>query len=157
MPKFVTKNVWFGYFSAEVWKIYCHIWNQHPRICLIAKLMEKQKCLNLGPKCFIWVILTKNALFWCFWTRIFKKYCHIWNQHSQICLTGKFCKKERKMPKFGTKNPIFAYFWAGILKTFVIFEINTLRFLYLQKFTKKQKYLNLWPKMPYLGIFGLEL
>ena len=34
-----------------------------------------------------------------------------------------------------------------------IFEISTLKFLILQIFRKKQKSLNLRPKMPYLGIF----
>ena len=37
--------------------------------------------------------------------------------------------------------------------TIVIFEIIILKFTYLQKFTKKQKYRNLGPKMPYFGIF----
>ena len=35
----------------------------------------------------------------------------------------------------------------------VIFEISTLEFIQLQNFPKKQKCLNLGPKMPYLGIF----
>ena len=48
--KFSTKNAWCGYFWARILKNYCHIWNQHPRICLIAKFHEKWKCLNLGPK-----------------------------------------------------------------------------------------------------------
>ena len=38
----------------------------------------------------------------------------------------------------------------------VIFEISTLEFIQLQNFAEKQKYLNLGPKMPYLGVFGLE-
>ena len=46
-------------------------------------------------------------------TIILKNYCHISNQHPQIC----------KFANFG----------------------------------KKQKCLNLGPKMPYLGIFGLEV
>ena len=37
----------------------------------------------------------------------------------------------------------------------VIFEISTLDFVWLKSFTEK-KYLNLEPKMPDLGIFGLE-
>ena len=40
--------------------------------------------------------------------------------------------------------------------TFVIFEISTLKFVYLQNFPKKQKCLNLGQKMPDLGVFGLE-
>ena len=43
-------------------------------------------------------------------------------------------------------------FW----KTIVVFEISTLKFVYLQNFVKKQKCLNLGPKMSYLGIFGIE-
>ena len=61
------------------------------------------------------------------------------------------------MPKFGTKNAVFGYFWARIYKgIIVIFEINTLKFVNLQNFTKKRKCLNLGPKIHYFGIFGLE-
>ena len=38
-----------------------------------------------------------------------------------------------------------------------LFKISTLNFVYLQNFAKKQKGLNLGPKVSYLGIFGLEL
>ena len=56
-----------------------------------------------------------------------------------------------------TKKALFGYFWARILKkAIVIFEISTLKFVYLQNFTKKQKCLNFGPKMPDLGILGLE-
>ena len=56
-----------------------------------------------------------------------------------------------------TSNALFWYFWARILKkTNVIFEISTLKFVYLQNFMKKQKCLNFGPKMPDLGILGLE-
>ena len=40
--------------------------------------------------------------------------------------------------------------------TIVIFKISTLKFVYLQSSTKKQKCLNLGPKVPDLGIFELE-
>ena len=56
IPKFRTKMEWFMYFWAGTLKEYCHIWNQHPRICLIAKFCEKN-CLILGQKCLIWVFL----------------------------------------------------------------------------------------------------
>ena len=39
----------------------------------------------------------------------------------------------------------------------VIFEISTLEFVELQTFEKKQKCLNLGPKMPYLSIFEWNL
>ena len=35
-----------------------------------------------------------------------------------------------------------------------IFEISTLEFVYLQNFVKKQKCLNLGPKMPYWVFLG---
>ena len=60
------------------------------------------------------------------------------------------------MPKLGTESAPFEYFWARILKTIVIFEISTFKLVKLQNFVKKQKCLNLGPKLPYLGIFGLE-
>ena len=52
---------------------------------------------------------------------------------------------------FLIKNALFGYFGARIFKK----TINTLQFVYLQNFAKKQKCLNLGP-MPYLGNFGLE-
>ena len=52
------------------------------------------------------------------------------------------------------------FIWVILGKNFknviVIFEIRTLKFVCLQNFMKKQKYLNLGPKKPYLGIFGIE-
>ena len=118
MPKFGTKNALFGYFWARILKNYCHIWNQHLRISVIAKFCEETKMPKFGTKndllgifdqeCVIWVFLGKNVL---------KDYCHIWNQHPQICLFAKFHEKE-KISKSGTKNTLFWYFWARILKNY---------------------------------------
>ena len=80
MSKFRTKNVLFGYFWTNIQKN-CHIWNQHPRICLIAKFCEEAKM----PK-----FKTRNALFGCFWARVLKNYCHTWNQHPRICQKSVF-------------------------------------------------------------------
>ena len=52
------------------------------------------------------------------------------------------------MPKFATKNTLIGYSWNRVLKAVVVFEIKTLKFEKLQ---------NLGQKMPYLGIFGLDL
>ena len=74
------------------------------------------------------------------------------------------------MSKFGSKNALFGYFWGIISKTIVIFEISTLEFVKNESLThtvnfgvgsafskaKKQKCLNLGPRMPYLGIFRVE-
>ena len=62
----------------------------------------------------------------------------------------------KKIPKFGTKMPDLGIFGLEFENNFVIFEIRTLKFVYLQNFTKKQKCLTLGPKMPDLGILGLE-
>ena len=135
--KFQTKNAWFGHFWTGSWKLYCHIWSQHPPICLIAKLCEKMKM----PK-----FETKNAFFDYFWAWIWKWYCHIWNQHRRICLTAKF-RGKTKTPKFAIKNALFGYFSARISKNYCHIW-NQLP----QIFSEKQKCLNVGSKMPYLGI-----
>ena len=91
MAKIGTKSALFGCFWARILKSYCHIWNQHLAISVIAKFYEEKEMPRFG---------TKNALFGYFWPKmsylgIFeqefqKSYCHIWNQHHQICLFAKF-------------------------------------------------------------------
>ena len=39
--KLGTKNARFPYFGAGIWKCYCHIWSQRPRICLSIKFGAK--------------------------------------------------------------------------------------------------------------------
>ena len=41
-----------------------------------------------------------------------------------------------------------------IEKTIAIFEIRTLNFFKFQRFVQNLKFLNLGPKMPYLGVLG---
>ena len=89
--------LYFDIFGLEFQKTYRCIWNQHPRIRLIAKFWEKTKMPKFG---------TKNALFGYFWVGIWKQYCHIGNQHIPISLNPKFWEKT-KMSKFGTKNALF--------------------------------------------------
>ena len=52
--------------------------------------------------------------------------------------------------------PYLGIFKQEFKKTIVRFEISTLKFACLQSLTKKQKCLNLGPKMPDLCVFGLE-
>ena len=61
MPKFGTKNGLLGYFWARILKSYCHIWNQHPRICLIAKICEKTKMPKFGTKGALLLSYLKSA------------------------------------------------------------------------------------------------
>ena len=50
---------YFGIFGQELKKNYCHILNQHLRICLTAKILEKN--VKTGDqKCLIWVFLGWN-------------------------------------------------------------------------------------------------
>ena len=79
--KFETKNAWFYYFGTGILKSYCHIWNQYPWICLIAKFWKKQNKTKQRKHKFG----TKNTLFGYFWARTLKNYCHISNQHPWIC------------------------------------------------------------------------
>ena len=120
MSKFWTKNALFSHFWAGIWKQYCHIWNQHPRICLIAKYREIMKMPKFG---------TKSALFGYFWARILKNYCHIWNQHPQICLFAKFHKKNKKCLNLEPKMSDLCTFRQESESNIVIFEISTLKFV----------------------------
>ena len=61
MAKFGTKNALFGYFWDRIFKSYCHISNDHPRICQIAKFRRKMKMPKFG---------TNSVLFGYFWVRI---------------------------------------------------------------------------------------
>ena len=157
------------YFWAGIPKQYCHIWNQHLRICLIAKFREKTKMSKFG---------TKNASFGYFWARISEIYCHIWNLHFRICLIARFCV-ETKMPKFGTKNALFEYIWPKMpclcilgldffkkLLSYLKSWNQDLRISVVAKFCEETKMPKLrtknalfgyfWTKMPYLCNFGLE-
>ena len=40
-----------------------------------------------------------------------------------------------KMPKLGTKNGVFRYFWQEFQKTIVLFEISTLKFVISESLT----------------------
>ena len=99
----------------------------------------------------------KNALFGYFPTGVWKTYCHTWNQRPWICLVAKFGTKLNIL-KFGTKNTWFGYFPVKILKQYCHIWDQHPRICLIAKLCKKkkQKGLNLGPKMPYLGIFELE-
>ena len=57
---------------------------------------------------------------------------------------------------FDSKCLFWVFLGKNFRKTIVRSEIDTLKFVYLQNFKKKQKCLNSGPKLPALGIFGLE-
>ena len=53
-------------FEGRILESYCHIRNQHLRICLIGKFCEETKCLNLGPKMPYWSIFDQKCCIWVF-------------------------------------------------------------------------------------------
>ena len=82
---------------------------------------------------------TKNALLENLKSQNFKKLLLYLKSAATNCLMTKLQEKA-KMHKFGTKNALFAYFWARIQNnSIVIFKTNTLKFVYLQNFRKKNK------------------
>ena len=138
---------YFGIFGLEVGKNYCHIWNQHPQICLVANFAKKKKSLNFGPK------MCDSGIFG---LEFEKKYCQIWNQHPRICLIAKYLEI-MKMPKFGTKSVFLGYFLARILKKLLSYLKLAPSILSISENSRKnKKCLSLGPQMPDLSTFGLE-
>ena len=79
----------------------------------------------------------------------------MWSQHLRICLIAKFCE-ESKMPKFGTKNALFEYFWARIKKNYCHIWNQHPQMSLFAKFHEKTKMPKFGIKMADLGVFGLE-
>ena len=107
---------------TEIWRYYCQIWNQRPRICLTAKSRVRTK-----------------KTFFCAAT--LNSYFHIWNQRPHICLIVTFCVKI-KILKFGTENTWFWCFGQQIWKTIFIFKVSAPGFFQFQNFVQEQKCLN---------------
>ena len=122
MPKFGTKTALFLEFLSWIHKQYCHIWNQHPLICLAAKFREKTKM----PK-----FKTKSALFWYYFGIFglkFEKIIVIFGISTLEFVKLQNFKKKQKCLKFRIKNTSFRYFWARISRTNFVFEISTVEF-----------------------------
>ena len=49
-----TNVPYLGIFNVNFENNYCHIWNQHPHICEIAKFCKNTNLLKFGPKMFFW-------------------------------------------------------------------------------------------------------
>ena len=57
---------------------------------------------------------------------------------------------------FDQKCFIGVFLCENFINTIVICEFSILNFFYLENLTTQQQYLNLGPKIPDLGILGLE-
>ena len=88
------------------------------------KISRKKQMSKFGPK---------NALLWYFWARIWKNYCHIWNQLIWIILITKF-RKRTSIPKFQTKK--WLTFGLQFKKAIVISEISNLESLKNESLTQ---------------------
>ena len=148
---FLTKNALFGYFWVRILKKTIVIFEiSSLKFVYLQNFTEKKKCLNLGPKIpklrifeldfensvVIFEICTpeffelqnfaEKRKYLNLWPKmpyfcVFGlNFCDIWNRHPQTCLIAKFFEKT-KLLKFGTKNTLFGYFWARILKNYYHF------------------------------------
>ena len=66
-----------------------------------------------------WLIFYQQWVIWEFYCKnVIKNYCHIWNQHPQICQVPNFYEKI-KWPKFATKNVLLGIYRIDFWKTIV--------------------------------------
>ena len=91
--KFGTKSVRFPSFRAGIWKCYCHIRKQPPRICLDVKFGAKIKIVKLEP-----MMPDLESLDWNL--KIILLYLKSAPSNLSVCKNSWIIK----MPKFGTKN-----------------------------------------------------
>ena len=143
--------------NSPCWKVsskkskFLNLEPKMPHFCILR--LEFQNILvifEIGTLKFVWLqnfakkrkykFRTKNVLFVYFWARI-----------------AKFCE-ETKIHKFGTKSAIFRYFWPKMLYLGIFGQYycqiwnQRPKDAYLQILTKKQKCINLGPKIPCLSI-----
>ena len=126
MSKFGTKNAWIWVFWGWKLKTILSYLKSKTSNLSNCKISRKNTSAYIWYQNYlIWLFFTKNAIFGYFWARTLTELLPIWNQHPQICLLGKI-HQETNMPKFGTqkmtylgiftRNALFGYFWATILK-----------------------------------------
>ena len=126
-----------------------------PSICQNVIFLAKETFLNVGPKLYylgLFVLeLGRATLLWYFTS-------------SPIFLNRKFQTKIKilkfgtkiKILKFGTNIALIGYFRLEFQKSNILFVISFREFVIRQSFIQNKKTLNLSPKAPYLGIFGLQ-
>ena len=120
-----------------------------PSICQNVIFPAKKSFLNAGPKLFylgtFGLELEKATVLWFFYISTLK------------CFQTKFCSKI-KILRFGTKIVLIRYFRLKFQKTRVEFEMSILKFVTRKVSSKNKKKTkkNLGPKIPHLGIFGLQ-
>ena len=101
------KKLYLGLLAGML-ENYCHIYNHHAPICLIAKFRATIRILKLG---------TKNALFGCFGQLLRESIVIFATSALEFVLLESLVRKI-KMLKFGTKNARFPYSEAEIWKCY---------------------------------------
>ena len=140
MPKFVTKNTLFEYFWTSILQNYCHIWNQHLQINVIAKFCKETKIPKFGY----------------FWAKIFKKFIVRFEiSTSKFAYLQNFTKKQECL-NLGTKmSDLLCILELEFQNNISYLKSAPSNFSNCKK-KKTWKCLNLGPKMAYFGILGLE-
>ena len=139
MPKFVTKNTLFEYFWTSILKNYCHIWNQHLQINVIAKFCKETKIPKFGY----------------FWAKIFKKFIVRFEiSTSKFAYLQNFTKKQECL-NLGTKMSDLCILELEFQNNISYLKSAPSNFSNCKK-RKTWKCLNLGPKLAYFGILGLE-
>ena len=86
---------------------------------------------------------TKNVLLGCFWATIFKRYCHVWNQHPQFFLTAKnFVKKQKDLNL--DKKFLKCLFWDWSFKKLLSYLESTSSNLSNCRIFLKIKHNSIW-------------
>ena len=145
-----SKNLLFGYFGGTIFKNYCHIWNQKPRICLFETFYKNtQKCVNLGPK----IPYLRFSRLECK-----KNYFRISNQYPRIFLIKKFCEKMKKYLFLGQKILLSVYIGARNFRKLMSYCKSAHSNLSNSKtLQKNQKYLILTQKVAYLNTLEVDV
>ena len=172
---------YLGIFGLEFEKNYCHIWNRHPRICLIAlNLGPKMPCLGIFGLEFekSIVIFQISVLEFVLLQSLVQKSSSLnlgpkmrvrvllgWNLKIILSYLKSApwnlsdCKiswKKTKMLKLGTKNALFGYFWTGIWKKHCHISNQRPWICLVAKFSAKIIIFKFGTKNARSGTFGVE-
>ena len=119
-------------FWTGIWKQCCHIWNQHPQICLFGKLHEKAKMLKFWAQgCLFRIVLVWNL------ETIFP-YFKLATSNLFVCKIS----LKTKVPKYGTifiRLETCKCFEAGIRKQYSYIWNQHPRICLVGKFGKQTK------------------
>ena len=134
---FGAKNILFGFFWDKTLAKYCHIWNQHPQIFQISKILKKKM-----PKFWYWKSLI--GYFWpimpyvcIFGLEVKRKSIVIYeiSNLKLVCLQN--LGKKQKCLKLRAKTPDLGILGLESENNNVIFQTSTLELAQLQNFKEK--------------------